>query len=130
MLDVQSSESKTSLLESTGKPQNHESSAASPVLDKSYTGTISKHEVTFDMVPPRKLEKVENDLQNIEEESKFHTSFDNSLSLISLNNSQAEERSMVTAVIIGFDSVFESLSIVRVRLHNAMERDIKANVLF
>ena len=82
------------------------------------------------MVPPRKLEKVENDLQNIEEESKFHTSFDNSLSLISLNNSQAEERSMVTAVIIGFDSVFESLSIVRVRLHNAMERDIKANVLF
>ena len=55
-------------------------------------------------------EKVENDLQNIEEKSKFHTSFDNSLSVISLNNSQAEERSMVTAAISGFDSVFESQS--------------------
>merc|ERR1712126_145183 len=38
------------------------------------------------------------------------TSFDNSLSLVLLNNSQAEERSMVTAAISGFDSVFESQS--------------------
>merc|ERR1712126_270536 len=90
--------------------QNHESSAASPVLDNSYSRTISKHEITFDMVSPRKLEKVENDLQNIEEESKSHTSFDNSLSLISLKNSQAEEGSMVTAAISGFDSDFKSQS--------------------
>merc|ERR1712126_259003 len=36
------------------------------------------------------------------------TSFDNSLSLISLNNSQVEERSMETPAISGFDSDFQS----------------------
>jgi len=48
--------------------------------------------------------------EHIEEESKFPTSFDNSLPLVSLNNSQAEVRSMETTAISGFDSVFESQS--------------------
>ena len=62
------------------------------------------------MAPSRNVEKVENDFPDFEEEIISLTSFNNSISFASLNNSQAEERCMETAAISVVGSHLQSLN--------------------